>query len=422
VVAALAAALLERWSVAQPVLWALAAALVPNLLAAFRRLSCVQPGAPLTLFVLLVPASLTWNDDPFFSYRSILTFAAFIVIALWLVVWETPTSALALLGAGAAVTAGASVVVAVVLPDLIVQSNPGAFQGIFTHKNWLALAVGYLIIAVMYMGRQQRFVRWSALAAAVVLLVLAQSLGAYFAIGTTILFFGARASARRLMPIHQRILGFVAILAIITTVLVGLRELYVAAVGIGEGRDIDRRFQLWNVALEYAAERPLLGWGWRGTWSNSRGVTGDIARDMGGFPGYGAHNGYVDVFLQVGLVGAALLVFLLLRVIWPRLNDPSLLGWSALALFSALFTISDSFLAGHVPILIIITGWLFGRNPQLWCQTGDFDVHQVDQTLVMKPTWPRAETAGVRHRGVKPSSAYMRPDLPPPDRDAASTT
>src|SRR5258708_1485945 len=62
----------------------------------------------------------------------------------------------------------------------------------------------------------------------------------------------------------------------------------------------------------------------------------------------------------------------------PWLKDPSLGGWSALALFSALFTISDSFLAGHVPILIIVTGYLFGRNPHLWRQAQEFDVSRAD--------------------------------------------
>lgn len=366
-VAALATAFLERWVIVHPVLWTLAALLVPTLLGATRRLGAVKFGAPLTLFCALVPASFVWNDDLRYSYRALLTFAAFLVIALWLVVRETPTSALGLVAAAAAITAVASIGVAFAAPDLIEQSNPGSFQGIFTHKNWLALAMGYLFLAVMY-GRVQRApVRWMALIAASTLLVLAQSNGAFIALAITVLVFSVGAWEHRwISSAYRRIVELLVLGVLVILALIGLQRLYTVATALGEGHDIDRRLQLWGVTLSYAAERPLLGWGWRGSWSNSRGVTGDIVRDMGGFPAAGAHNGYLDVFLQVGLIGLLLLVTLLLRVIWPPLNDPALRGWSALALFSAIFTLSDSFLAGHIPILVIVTGWLFGRNPHLW--------------------------------------------------------
>jgi len=380
--AALTAALLERWSVVQPVLWFFAAALVPSLLAAAHRLGTVQIATPpLVLFCLFVPLSLAWNDDPGYSYRAVLTFGAFLVIALWLVVRETPSSALGLLAAAAAVTAVASIVTAVVAPDLVPHDldNPGAFQGIFTHKNWLALATGYLILAVMHLEAQRRLVRWATLAAAIPILILAKSTGADLAIVITLVALGGRAWLRRwLPPVGQRIIEVTAMVSAAVLIFLGFQWAYSVAVDVGKGRSIDRRFQQWNVVMNYVFERPILGWGWRGSWSYTRGVTGDISRDMGGFQGTSAHNGYVDVLLQAGLVGSALLAILVVRVIWPRVTDPSLRGWSALVLFSALFTISDSFLAGHVPILVIVTGYLFGRNPHLWRQAQEFDVSQAD--------------------------------------------
>ena len=379
--AALTAALLERWHVVQPVLWFFAAALVPSLLAAAHRLGSVRIPTPLALFCLIVPLSLAWNDDPGYSWRGVVTFCAFLVIALWLVVRETPSSALGLLAGAAAVTAVASIVTAVVAPDLVPidVDNPAAFQGIFTHKNWLALAIGYVILAVMHLEAQRRLVRWATMAAAIPILILAKSTGADLAIVVTLVALGGRAWLRRwLSPVNQRIVEVIAIVSTAVVLFRGFQWTYRLAVDFGKGHDIDRRFQLWNVALSYAFERPILGWGWRGSWSYSRGVTGDIAADMGGFQATGAHNGYVDVFLQAGLVGSILLAILLVRVIWPRLVDPSLRGWSALALFSALFTISDSFLALHVPILVIVVGCLFGRNPHLWRQAQEFDVSRAD--------------------------------------------
>jgi exopolysaccharide production protein ExoQ len=379
--AALTAALLERWLQVQPVLWFFAAALVPSLWAGAHRLGKVHITTPLALFCLVVPLSLAWNDDPGYSYRAVLSFCAFLVIALWLVVWETPSGALGLLAAAVAVTAIASIVAAVVAPDLVViqDDNPGAFRGIFTHKNWFALAIGYMILAAMHFDSRHRFVRWAVVASGIPLLILAKSTGADLAIATTLVVLGGRAWLRRwLSPVQHRIVEVSAVVSAAVVVFLGFQWAYRVAVDIGKGHSVDRRFQLWNVTLNKAFERPILGWGWRGTWDSSRGVTADIAHDMEGFQGTNAHNGYVDVLLQAGLVGSALLAILALRVIWPRLLDPALRGWSALALFSVLFTISDSFLAGHVPILIILTGYLFGQNPHLWRQTQEFDVSRAD--------------------------------------------
>src|SRR5439155_21073912 len=132
---------------------------------------------------------------------------AFLVIALWLVVWETPSSALGLLAVAAAVTAVASLVTAWVAPDLVLIQieNPGAFRGIFGHKNWLALAMGYLFLAGMYLETPHRIVRWATVAAAIPMLILAKSTGAGLAVLTTLVALGGRAGLRRwLPPIHQR--------------------------------------------------------------------------------------------------------------------------------------------------------------------------------------------------------------------------
>jgi exopolysaccharide production protein ExoQ len=414
--AALTAALLERWHAVAPMLWFFAAALVPSLFMAARRLGGVQLGMPLALLCLFVPLSLTWNDDPGYSYRGVLTFCAFVVIALWLVVWETPSSALGLLAGAVAVTVAVSVVAAVVVPGLVLPEidNPDAFRGIFTHKNYLALAVGYLILAVTYSQAQHRFVRWATLAAAIPILILAKSTGAAIAIAITVVALSGRAwLQRRLPPIHQRIIEVVAIVSAAGLTFLGFQLAYRLAVDVGKGRSIDRRLQLWNVVLDKAFERPILGWGWRGSLSNSRGVSGEITRNMDGFQTTSAHNGYVDIFLQVGLVGSVLLAIIVIRVMWPRLTDPSLRGWSALALFSALFTISDSFLAGHVAVLVIVTGFLFCQNPHLWRQAPESDTSQESSRQVLRASGPgsgnAAESESRRNRTNRSATSAADP-------------
>lgn|GEM_PF-3783825 len=372
--AALTAALLERWRIVALPLWFLAVALIPSLWLAGRRLGTVRLSLPMALFCVFVPLSLAWNEDPGYSYRGVLTFCAFVLIALWLVVSETPSSALGLLAAAAAVTLVASVVVVLLMPDLFPPEvdNPDAFRGIFTHKNWLGLAVGYLILAVIHLKPRHRALRWLPIGAGVPLLIAAKSVGAGIALVITLVAVGGLAWLRRwLSPNMQRAAQVAAIGGGVVLLFTGFQWVYGLAVDLGKGRSIDRRFELWTVAFQHALERPLFGWGWRGSLSESRGVGAAITRDMGGFQTTSTHNGYVDIFLQAGIVGSVLLAILVVRSIWPPRRDPSLRGWSALVLFSALVTVTDSFLAGHVPILIVLTAYLFAHNPHLWQESAE---------------------------------------------------
>src|SRR5262249_32170436 len=161
------------------------------------------------------------------------------------------------------------VVASVVAPELVVPEvdNPEAFRGIFTHKNWLALATGYLVLTVINMDGHRRLMRWATVAAAIPILIAAKSTGAILALAITLVAFGGRAWMRKLPPIRQRLVELIAIVSACVLLFIGFQWAYRVAVNFGKGHSIDRRFQLWNVTFNYALERPILGWGWRGSLS-----------------------------------------------------------------------------------------------------------------------------------------------------------
>ena len=57
--------------------------------------------------------------------------------------------------------------------------------------------------------------------------------------------------------------------------------------------------------------RPLQGWGWGGVWTEESQPTLEMWREAR-FQAFYAHNGYLDVLLQVGAVGGALLASIVL--------------------------------------------------------------------------------------------------------------
>ncbi|MDN3496430.1 O-antigen ligase family protein [Planococcus sp. APC 4015] len=84
---------------------------------------------------------------------------------------------------------------------------------------------------------------------------------------------------------------------------------------LGRSADLTGRETIWAAVLERANERPVIGWGFATPW-----LPGDPLFD-GWIIDHGvsvmqAHNMWIDVYLQLGIVGVVLLGFLFLAYVW----------------------------------------------------------------------------------------------------------
>ena len=71
--------------------------------------------------------------------------------------------------------------------------------------------------------------------------------------------------------------------------------------------DLTGRNVIWQVCLRYAAQRPVLGFGYGAFWTGNR--LDAVAAEMK-WSAYHAHCAYLDVFLQTGLLGTVLYILL----------------------------------------------------------------------------------------------------------------
>ncbi|HYJ49511.1 MAG TPA: O-antigen ligase family protein [Microbacterium sp.] len=84
---------------------------------------------------------------------------------------------------------------------------------------------------------------------------------------------------------------------------------------LGRSADLTGREAIWDAVLQRAVQQPLIGWGYSTPW-----ITGDPSFDRWiidhGESVMQAHNMWVDVFFQLGLVGVFLLGVAYLAFIW----------------------------------------------------------------------------------------------------------
>lgn len=80
---------------------------------------------------------------------------------------------------------------------------------------------------------------------------------------------------------------------------------------------LNGRIALWAECIEYGMERPLLGYGFHGFWTEDR--VRAIAHSQGWSP-HASHSTYVENFLNLGLVGLAIFMVMVTLAWWAAKN------------------------------------------------------------------------------------------------------
>jgi exopolysaccharide production protein ExoQ len=159
------------------------------------------------------------------------------------------------------------------------------------------------------------------------------------------------------------------------------------------------RIFIWDFVQYEIARRPLLGWGYQSFWLV--GLDGPSIVDASGWLEFmpHAHNGYLDVRLETGLVGFALFVSFIITTLYAigRADRDPVRAWIVLSL--ALFVILENFLE---------TVWMRGFNV-LWVV---FVIVAAEAGRYSRPCLPTRAAYG--SRTPRPGSLGLSRGLRPP--------
>jgi exopolysaccharide production protein ExoQ len=195
--------------------------------------------------------------------------------------------------------------------------------GVTTNKNSLGLIVFVVSLGALWNvralildknapNRNRRLVaQCTFLAFGILLLQMAHSATSIFCFvlgGGLMLASGLRFVRRRPKRLHALCMGILLVGAVM--MLFGGASVVTGA--LGRSSDLSGRTEIWKASIA-AADNPLLGTGFESFWN----VNVDKVAD--GLPGYweihnlvSAHNGYIEVYLDLGLVGLCLIAFILI--------------------------------------------------------------------------------------------------------------
>jgi exopolysaccharide production protein ExoQ len=201
------------------------------------------------------------------------------------------------------------------------------FFGIYTNKQMCGRIMAFSLITLLTYFRIYATRRWLTalgILGAIFLLLLARSSTHTISAILTILILPAHQIIKQGSKLRA-ILLFTALLISAGSVSFMVTNWEYIVVSLGKGVTFNGRTPIWDLAIEQLMKRPLLGYGYAGFWGSDAGwwVFSKVSWAVGENPleivdskNFTAHNALLDLALQLGLLGIAILLFNLALVIY----------------------------------------------------------------------------------------------------------
>ncbi len=280
-----------------------------------RQLMRAFRPALLWLLPLLAMLSVLWSDAPTVSFRRAAALLGSSVFGLYLATRYPLRTLLRLLLAVSVIAIGLSFLVGIALPAYAIDEI-GAWQGVFGQKNqlgqFMALSAVLWLLYVVSVKRHRFLIGFGVLS--VVLVILSKSATALVLLVT----LAAVLILVRLWRLHYTIaLPILTIVAMVSGyIIVGVASNPGGVTNVlGKDSGLTGRTQLWSLVWQMIRARSWFGYGYGGFWLGFQGPSAPVWRATGWNPP-NAHNGFLDLMLDLGIVG--LLIFVPVMVVALR--------------------------------------------------------------------------------------------------------
>lgn len=263
------------------------------------------------LLVGMALASVYWTFGPDITPRRSVAFLLSTVFATYLATRYSLKEQLQLLAWAFGITIVLSIVFAVALPSYGLMTmqeggkHAGAWRGVLPHKNILGRLMALssmLFLLLASNSRKHRWVLWTGFFLCVALILLSTSKGALVVFVTLLSVF----------PLYRTwrwSYGWAVPLMIAAILIGGVAGLFILenaeglATAMGKDLTFSGRTDIWEVSLELIGKRPWLGYGYSGFWLGWESEASTYVWKVLEWECPNAHNGFVDLGLELGVTG-----------------------------------------------------------------------------------------------------------------------
>lgn len=263
----------------------------------------------LLVLVGITLLSTLWSTAPEETLRRSVALVGTTLFGVYLAVRYSLNDQLRLLAWALGIGTLLSLVVGLALPSYGVGST-GMWQGIYPQKNVLArimVLAGMVFLLLALSSNRHRWLAWAGLGLSTSLLLLSTSKTSLVNFLVLLILF----NIYRIWHLHYTLavpLSIFGILAFAVTANLFLSNLDNVLVSLGRDATLTGRTDIWAAVLEMIWQRPLLGYGYGGFWGDWDSPGAYVWQATYWQPVH-AHNGLLELWVNLGLLGVSVFVF-----------------------------------------------------------------------------------------------------------------
>jgi exopolysaccharide production protein ExoQ len=287
---------------------------------------------PMIAFFVLIALSIAWSAYPNWSAIGLLAALLTVVIATCLAIVFTARELLWAFGTALRTILGLSLLFELVISVFVRQPilpwwtdysgqkihaayywsrdvlfTGDRIQGLVGNSNLLGFLglLGLIVFAIQLASRTVRVVPgilWLLVAAACV--ALTRSGTVTIAIAAVAVVAVVLIVIRHARTERGRLLVYVLSLVVVALGVVGVIAFHTKVLALlGKSDTFTGRTGIWNAVIHLAEQRPTFGWGWVSYWPPHVKPFSSSVFNLGGVQYFQAHEAWLDIWFQLGIVG-----------------------------------------------------------------------------------------------------------------------
>ncbi|WP_414568907.1 O-antigen ligase family protein [Nostoc sp. CCY 9925] len=193
-------------------------------------------------------------------------------------------------------------------------NNEPSWQGLLTHKQYLGrmmMHAAILFLLSSFTHKRFPWLTWGGFSFSIILLFLSKSKTSWIGFIVALTLLPILKFTRWHYKIRTIMYVIVVLLAGSIAVLIFSNLEMIVVDVLRKPRDLNGRYDIWELAIEAGLKRPWLGYGLAGFWTSNEGLS--IVKHTWAASTvttrFHSHNGFIDTFLQLGIIGFSVFIF-----------------------------------------------------------------------------------------------------------------
>ncbi len=267
----------------------------------------------LLLIIILMFLSIFWSIDSYEALRKVLQGTGLIIFGIYFGLRFNLKEQLDLLSIACGIILLSSIIFSLYIPELGLSSDvKGAWQGVFDQKNILGKIITLSFFVFLFNSFNNKGLIKLGLIIlyliSFIIIVLSQSKTALIVFILTNISCLIYLSIKNMKKIKRKLFICLFFAIFIAIFFIFWINQDTALNILKKDNTLTGRTTIWALSFEKINEKPLLGYGYGSFWRGRENPSKEIAYELDWAPP-NAHNGFIDILLDLGIVGFLLFIY-----------------------------------------------------------------------------------------------------------------